>query len=491
MTDAYRTAPHPVGPDTDAVPAGLATEDVLARTASELVAGFSTGELSPVAVTTATLRRIDKRDGELNAYCLLDRAGALEQAEQSEQRWAQGNPIGLLDGVPVAVKDLLLLAGAPTRRGSRTIEAAGPWSDDSPATARLREHGAVLVGKTTTPEFGWKAVTDSPLTGLTRNPWAPDRTPGGSSGGSAAAVAAGLSTLAIGTDGGGSIRIPAAFCGIVGFKPTYGRVPAWPPSPFGLLSHVGPMARSVDDVALALDVLSLRDPRDPAALAPPVGSYREAVRRPVRGLVAAYSATLGHAEVDAEVAELVDEAVNALSVEVGLRVELADPEFADPLDTFETLWSAGASHAVAAVPPDRREQLDPGLRRLAEAGDRLTLADYQAALDARTGVGVALGEFHERYDVLLTPTVPIPAFAAGHDVPPGTEWTRWPQWTPFSYPFNLTGQPAATVPVGQTADGRPVGLQVVGPRHSDDLVLAVCRALEAVRPWPLTAPDAG
>ncbi|WP_084132048.1 amidase [Actinocatenispora sera] len=490
MTEPSRANPSgadPAGP----TPAGLAAEDVLARTASELVAGYSTGELSPVAVTTATLRRIEKRDPELNAYCLVDADGALDQAELAEQRWGQGNPIGLLDGVPVAVKDLLLLAGAPTRRGSRTIEPDQPWPDDSPATARLREHGAVLVGKTTTPEFGWKGVTDSPLTGVTRNPWAPDRTPGGSSGGSAAAAAAGLCALAIGTDGGGSIRIPAAFCGIVGFKPTYGRVPAWPASPFGLLSHVGPMARSVDDVALALDVLSLRDSRDPAALAPPVGSYREAVRRPVRGLVAAYSATLGHAEVDTEVTDLVEQAVDALSVEVGLRVELADPGFDDPLEVFETLWSAGAAHAVAAVPPERREQLDPGLRRLGEAGGRLSLEAYQTALDARNVLGVTLGVFHESYDVLLTPTVPVPAFEAGHDVPPGGEWTRWPQWTPFSYPFNLTGQPAATVPVGLTADGRPVGLQVVGPRHSDDLVLAVCRALEAVRPWPLTAPDAG
>jgi aspartyl-tRNA(Asn)/glutamyl-tRNA(Gln) amidotransferase subunit A len=484
---AHTSGADPAGPTS----AGLATEDVLARTASELVAGYSTGELSPVAVTTATLRRIEKRDPELHAYCHIDADGALDQAELAEQRWGQGNPIGLLDGVPVAVKDLLLLAGAPTRRGSRTIEPDQPWPDDSPATARLREHGAVLIGKTTTPEFGWKAVTDSPLTGVTRNPWAPDRTPGGSSGGSAAAVAAGLCALAIGTDGGGSIRIPAAFCGIVGFKPTYGRVPAWPASPFGLLSHVGPMARSVDDVALALDVLSLRDSRDPAALAPPIGSYREAVRRPVRGLVAAYSATLGHAEVDAEVIDLVEQAVDALSVEVGLRVELADPGFDDPIDTFETLWSAGAGHAVAAVPTERRGQLDPGLRRLGEAGGRLSLEAYQSALDARNALGVTLGAFHERYDVLLTPTVPIPAFEAGHDVPPGSEWTRWPQWTPFSYPFNLTGQPAATVPVGLTADGRPVGLQVVGPRHSDDLVLAVCRALEAVRPWPLTAPDAG
>ena len=468
--------------------AGTVTDDLLGYGASELVAEYATGELSPVAVTTAALRRIEDSEDRLNAYCHVDAEAALQQAGEAEQRWQQGNPTGLLDGVPTAVTDLLLVAGAPTRYGSAAAGTDRVREQDSPAAARLREHGAVLIGKTSTAEFGWKAVTDSPLTGVTRNPWAPAATAGGASGGAAVSVATGTSALAIGADGGGSIRIPAAFCGVVGFKPTHGRVPGWPASPFGSLSQVGPLARSVDDVALALDVLSLRDARDPTALSPPVGSYRQAVRRPVRGLVAAYSATLGHADVDPEVADLIEEAVTALSVDAGLRVELADPGFGDPIDVFDALWSAAAGHLVAQVPQRRRGELDPGLARLAERGQRLPLADYLTAADARTDFGVAMGGFHERYDVLLTPTVPIAAFDAGHDVPPGGEWTEWPQWAPFSYPANLTGQPAATVPVGRTADGRPVGLQVVGPRHSDDLVLAVCRALEAVRPWPLTAP---
>lgn len=463
-------------------------DDTTIPTATELVAGYSAGELSPVEATRQALQRIDRDNDRLNAFCLVDAEAAIAQAKESEARWQQGNPIGLLDGVPTSIKDMFLTAGWPTLRGSKAVDPDQPWDTDAPVTARLREHGAVLVGKTTTPELGWKAVTDSPLTGLTRNPWAPSCTPGGSSGGSAAAVAMGMGALSVGTDGGGSVRIPASFCGLAGFKPTYGRIPLYPASPFGTLSHAGPMARSVDDLALLLDVLALRDARDPTALPPLRASYRDAVRRPVRGLVAAYSADLGYVQVDPEVARIVEDAVSALSVEVGLRLELADPGFSDPLDPFNVLWRAGAAQWLDHFPADRTGQLDPGLAEVWRLGGQYSAADYLTACDARTELGIQMGLFHEAYDVLLTPTVPIPAFEAGHDVPPGSGLAEWPQWTPFSYPFNLTQQPAATVPAGVTSDGRPVGLQVIGPRHSDDLVLAVCRAFEAVRPWQMTAP---
>ncbi|GAA4213386.1 amidase [Actinocatenispora rupis] len=459
-------------------------------TATELVAGYSTGEWSPVEATDRALRRIEQYDGALNAFCHLDVEATTAAAAESEQRWRQGNPIGLLDGIPVSIKDMFLTAGWPTLRGSRCIDPAQPWDTDAPVTARLREHGAVLIGKTTTPELGWKGVTDSPLTGITRNPWNTDLTAGGSSGGSAAAVAAGMGALSVGTDGGGSVRIPASFCGIAGFKPTYGRIPLYPSSPFGSLAHAGPMATSVDDLALLLDVLALRDFRDPNALPQLVGSYREAVRRPVQGLVAAYSPTLGYAEVDGEVAMIVRGAVEALA-DAGLRVELADPGFADPADAFDVLWCAGAAQWLDHFPPGSAERIDPGLRAVWERGATFTAADYLTAMDRRTALGVHMGQFHESYDILLTPTMPIAAFEAGHDVPPGSTASgvpAWPSWTPFTYPFNLTQQPAATVPAGLTADGRPVGLQIVGPRHSDDLVLAVARTAEAVLPaWQ--APD--
>lgn len=452
-------------------------------TASELVAAYATGELSPVEATQNALRVIEERDGETNAFCLVDADGALEQAKASEIRWRDGNPIGWLDGVPASIKDMFLTQGWPTLRGSRCIDPDQPWNVDSPVTARLRENGLVLLGKTTTPELAWKGVTDNTLTGITRNPVDPSTTAGGSSGGSAAAVAAGMGELSVGTDGGGSIRIPASFCGIVGLKPTHGRIPLFPASPFGPLSHAGPMARSVDDTALLLDVLAMPDYRDPAALAPPVSTYREAVRRDVRGLIAAYSPTLGYVDVDPEVAEIVKSAVQSLG-DAGLHIEEADPGFADPKPAFDILWSTGAAKWLDTFPAGSENKVDPGLRKVWEFGKTFSASDYLGANAERAALGILMGEFHTRYDVLITPTLPIPAFEAGHEVPPGSGLSGWPDWTPFTYPFNMTQQPAISVPAGRTSSGLPVGLQIVGPRHSDDLVLAVAKLLEEVRPWP-------
>ncbi|MGY6658478.1 amidase [Amycolatopsis sp. TRM77291] len=452
-------------------------------TASELVAAYATGELSPVEATQNALRAIEERDGETNAFCLVDADGALEQAKASEIRWRDGNPIGWLDGVPASIKDMFLTQGWPTLRGSRCIDPDQPWDVDSPVTARLRENGLVLLGKTTTPELAWKGVTDNTLTGITRNPIDPSTTAGGSSGGSAAAVAAGMGELSVGTDGGGSIRIPASFCGIVGLKPTHGRIPLFPASPFGPLSHAGPMARSVDDTALLLDVLALPDHRDPAALAPPVSTYREAVRRDVRGLIAAYSPTLGYVDVDPEVAEIVKSAVRSLG-DAGLHIEETDPGFTDPKAAFDILWSTGAAKWLDTFPAGSETKVDPGLRKVWELGKTFSASDYLGANADRAALGILMGEFHTRYDVLITPTLPITAFEAGHEVPPGSGLSGWPDWTPFTYPFNMTQQPAISVPAGRTSRGLPVGLQIVGPRHSDDLVLAVAKLLEEVRPWP-------
>ena len=252
--------------------------------ATQLLHAYRTKALSPVEATRSALSRIEALNGPLNAYCRLDAEGALEAARASEARWSRNEPRGLLDGVPVSIKDVLLTRGMPTLHGSRTVSPDQPWTDDAPAVARLREHGAVILGKTTTPELGHKFVTDSPLTGITRNPWNLERSPGGSSGGAAAAVAAGLGPLAVGTDGGGSIRIPATWSGIVGHKPTAGRVPTWPPSRWGALSHVGPLARSVEDAALLLTVLAGPDRRDPAALPPDGRDYRIGLEDGVAGL---------------------------------------------------------------------------------------------------------------------------------------------------------------------------------------------------------------
>src|SRR5687768_14489133 len=283
--------------------------DLCALTATELVDAFRRKTLSPVDVTAAVLKRIEALNPALNAFNLVAAEEAVQHAKAAEARWMRGQPKGLLDGVPVSIKDIILTRGWPTLRGSRAVDAKGPWNDDAPATARLREHGAVLVGKTTTPEFGWKGVCDSPLTGITRNPWNTAKTPGGSSGGAAAAVAAGMAPLAVGTDGGGSIRIPCSFTGLFGIKPSFGRVPAWPLSPFGTVAHVGPMTRSVADAALLLNVLSQPDARDWHALPYEPRDYRMGLEDGVQQLRIAFSANLGYAKVDAEVAKIVSDAV--------------------------------------------------------------------------------------------------------------------------------------------------------------------------------------
>ncbi|WP_397518206.1 amidase [Rhodococcus pyridinivorans] len=446
-------------------------------TAVELVSAFSSGELSPVEVTRAVLDRIAAHDREINSFCLVDEEKALDQARRSEERWRTGYSKGLLDGVPISIKDVFLTDGWPTLRGSQAVDENQDWNVDSPVAARLREDGMVLVGKTTTPEIAWKAVTDSALYGVTTNPADTTKTAGGSSGGSAAAVAAGFGPCSVGTDGGGSIRIPASFCGVVGFKPTHGRIPIFPASPFGPLAHAGPITRTVEDAALLTDILALPDPRDPTALAPPLTTFRGGLNREVVGMDVAYSKTLGYVDVDPEVGEIVDRAVRVLD-EAGLRVTAADPGFTDPLEAFENLWAAGAATMLKTFPEGTRDKVDPGLGRVWSHGEQLGAVDYLEARAVAAAVGITMGIFHQKYNVLITPTMPIPAFEAGHDVPPGSTLTSWPQWTPFTYPFNLTQQPAISIPVGTTSAGLPVGLQIVGPRHSDDLLLAVARFAE-------------
>ncbi|MGW2343977.1 amidase [Streptomyces sp. NPDC001661] len=452
------------------------TSELIGLTAQDLIEGYRKGEFSPVDATRAVLARIEETEPALNAFVRVDAAGALARAEESARRWREGEPAGLVDGVPVSVKDILLQKGAPTLRGSLTVSEQGGWDEDSPSVARLREHGAVLVGKTTTPEFGWKGVTDSPLSGATRNPYDTSRTAGGSSGGSAAAVAVGAGPLSLGTDGGGSVRIPASFCGIFGLKPTYGRVPLYPASAFGTLSHVGPLARTAADAALLMDVISGPDPRDWSASGPPTDGFRDALHGGVRGLRVAYSPTLGgQVAVRPDVAAVVRAAVTRLA-ELGAYVEEVDPDFTDPVEAFHTLWFSGAARVVQHLPASRRQLLDPGLREICTRGARYSALDYLAAVDTRMALGRRMGAFHSTYDLLVTPTVPITAFEAGVEVPRGSGLRRWTGWTPFTYPFNLTQQPAASVPVGLDGDGLPVGLQLVAARHRDDLVLRTAHA---------------
>ncbi|MEO8717673.1 MAG: amidase, partial [Burkholderiales bacterium] len=352
------------------------TDDSCALSACELLRAYRAKTLSPVEATHAALARIDKLNPVLNCFNLVDKNGALAAARASEARWKKGAPVGLLDGVPTSIKDIILTRGWPTLRGSKTTEPKGPWNDDAPAVARLREHNAVFLGKTTTPEFGWKGVTDSPLTGITRNPWNPQTTPGGSSGGSAAAVAAGMGPLTVGTDGGGSIRIPCAFTGLFGLKPSFGRVPAWPLSPFGTVAHLGPMTRTVADAALMLNVLSLPDARDWHALPYDARDYRIGLDDGVRGLRIAYSPDLGYAKVDKEIAALVKKAAQVFA-DLGAHVDEVDPGFEDQQPTFTLHWFPGAAYVVRSIPEAKRKLMDPGLLEVARAGEKFSVKEIQ------------------------------------------------------------------------------------------------------------------
>jgi aspartyl-tRNA(Asn)/glutamyl-tRNA(Gln) amidotransferase subunit A len=459
-----------------------------ALTATALLDHYRRKTLSPVEATKAVLARIAALDPSLNAFLLVDEESALAAARASEARWMKGAPQGLVDGVPTTVKDIMITRGWPTLRGSKTVRRDQPWDEDAPMVARLREQGAVLLGKTTTPEFGWKAIGDSPLTGITRNPWNKERTPGGSSAGAAVAAAAGMGPLHLGSDGGGSIRIPSSFTGIFGIKPTYGLVAASPPSPFAVVSHTGPMTRTVDDSALMLSVIAAWDARDPYALPPAKRDFRSGLDGGVKGLRFAYSPTLGYAKVDPEVARLVETAVRALEAQ-GAIVEQADPGFASPRDTFWTLWSASCAKVAAGLDAAQRAGLDPGLQAAAARGSRISAVDLINAEAERAQLMQKTNAFLARYEVLLTPTVAVPALPVGQDLnDPKTE-EIWIDWTPFSYPFNMSHQPAANIPCGFTSGSLPVGLQVVAALDRDDLVLRVARAYEAAHPFKMPNID--
>ena len=455
--------------------------------AEAMLAGFATGSLSPVTVLQAVTERIARRNPALNAFVVLN-PRAIEAAAESAMRWRAGRPIGPLDGVPVTVKDLVDVAGFPTRRGSRLTDPA-PVPDDAPMVLGLKAAGAVILGKTTTTEFGWKSPGDCPLTGITRNPWNPARTPGGSSAGAGAAGAAGFGPLHIGTDAGGSIRIPAAWCGLVGLKPTYGRIPQWPAGAFAALACAGPMTRTVRDAALMLGAMARFDARDPFCLQDDPRDWRQGIEDGVAGLRVGVIARPGFdAKVDADGVAAVERAATLLA-EAGAEVHDADTSgLPDTRLAFSRLWSAALARLVRSFPAERRAALDPGLLLVAQGAAGLGPDDILEADALRALTGHAMGMLALRHDLLLCPTVPAGPPAAGVQAADPIA-ALWSDWAPWTFAFNLSRQPAISVPLGLRADGTPGSVQLAAAQHRDDLVLRAARALERAAPFPVLAED--
>ena len=459
-------------------------DDLAMMSATQLLAEYRTKRLSPVDVTRAVLQRIESCEPGLNAFRFVAWDEALDAARLSEERWHRGEPLGLVDGVPTTIKDMSLTKGWATLHGSKTVSPDGPWDEDSPHVARLREQGAVLLGKTTMSEFGWKAVTDSPLTGISRNPWSPIKTCGGSSGGAAIAAAVGMGALHDSSDGGGSIRIPAAFCGVFGLKPTFGRVPRYPHGARSgtQIVHMGPTTRTVADAALMLSVIAMPDDRDWLALPADGRDYRIGLDRGVQGVRIAYSTNLGNAWVNPEIADIVADAMNVFE-DLGAVVEHRDPDMPDPRGPFETLYASSVAWNLKGLTHEAIALMDPDMVALGRRGQRLSADDIYTVWQARDEVAVHMARFHRTYDLLITPQLPIAAFDVGKLFPDGYGMASMFDWLALTYPFNLTRQPAASVPCGFTRDGLPVALQIVGPLRAEERVLQASRAFESVRPF--------
>lgn len=471
----------------------MASDELCWMSATGLAAAIRRKKVSPVEVVEAILARIERLNPALNAYCTVTADAARRRARAAERALARrGARLGPLHGVPFSVKDLVITKGVRTTWGTRLYAEHVP-EEDAPLVERLKAAGGILLGKTNTPMFGWIGATHNLLFGATRSPWNADRTPGGSSGGAGAAVAAGMGPLAVGTDGGGSIRIPSSFSGIFGHKPSYGRVPTYPVSGAWSLSHAGPMTRSVSDAALMLNVMAGPDERDQYSLPPSGVDYVRALRGGLKGLRVAWSPTLGFARaVDPEVRAVSERAARGFRA-FGCRVEEVDPRFPDPSEAWHAIFCGGIATRLAPYLPDRKADIDPGLARLIEGVLRWPPTRYVQAWFDRLAFWDAARKFFARYDLLLTPTVACPPFKVGLDNPTEVAGTPIPEygWTPFTYPFNMTGQPAASVPCGFTGDGLPIGLQIVGRRFEDHTVLRAAAVFEKAHPWADRRPPIG
>lgn len=456
------------------------------NTAHGLADAYRRGETSPVEVVEEHLARIEELDPNLNAFVLVDAEGARAVAASSAQRWRDGNQRGELDGVPTTIKDIIALDGFPMREGS-LVTSDAPCGHDHPVVARVKEAGMPILGKTTTSEFGWKGITDTNAHGITRNPWNLDHSPGGSSGGAGSSLAAGIGVIAHGNDGGGSIRIPASYCGLVGLKPTFGRVPQHPvDSPFISLVSNGPLARTVADAALFLNEVGRPDARDWHAAPHDPRDWRIGLDDGVRGLRIGFTCELGGATVDPEVTAACEAAVDGLE-SLGAHVTTVGHVVDDLRPRFEAYWKAGFASRLRSIPEDRHDELDPGFLALAQQGLDVGVANYFVGHASRAQLVREFKAWFGDHDVLVTPTMPTvapPVDTVYHSA----EFDRWEHAVPFTVPFNLTGQPAGTMPVGLHSLGLPIGLQVVGDHWAEAAVLRVMRAVESTTGWQWPHP---
>ncbi len=462
----------------------MTQDDVCFTSAVDLAALIRDKDISPVEVTVAFLSRIEQINSQLTAYVTVTADLAPQAAKKAEGAVMTGVPLGPLHGVPFSVKDLIWTKDVRTTAGALVYRDFIP-DVDSIVVSRLKAAGGILLGKTNTPEFGYKGTTENQVFADTRNPWALERMPGGSSGGAGAATAAGLSPLSVGTDGGGSIRIPSSFSGIYGLKPTFGRVPSGPG--FGgwtSISHTGPMTRTVADAALMLDVIALPDEADRSSIPQAPEPYFQAIQTLPRQLRIGWTRDLGYAAVDPQVAQAVEQAVLAFQ-DMGWEVEAAHPGFDDPTPIFNTTIRAENYMLAGDLLSKHADLLDPGMRSFTQSGRGITALDYLRSHQKRAKLSQQLATFFDSYDLLVSPTLAVPPFVI--DTRPqeiGGQPAQPMGWNAFTYPFNLTGNPAASIPCGWTADGLPIGLQIVGRRVADALVLQASAAFERARPWP-------
>lgn len=440
------------------------------KSLSELSGGLSRKLFTATELLDDVIARYARLEPRLNMFSHVDFEAARISARMTDQRIYRGERIGVLDGIPTSIKDLIAVKEMPQRFGSRAISGA-PVAADAPSVERLRKAGAVILGKSTTSEFGCKAVGDSPLTGITRNPWNTEKTPGGSSCGAAAMVAAGLVPYAIGTDGGGSIRIPAALCGLFGIKAQFGRVPVFPTSATPTLAHVGPLTRNVEDAATVLSVIAGYDRRDPATVIDAQPDFT-AAGQSARRLRIAWSPTLGYARVDPEIQQITAKAITTIEG-LGMDVDLVDHLMEDPVDLWAAEFYAGVGTKLRQIVLESPETLDAAVLEVVRTALSQDMNSYYQKVFARYTFRETMRQFFERYDLLITPTLPVAAFDVGLDIPPGHESKSIVSWASFTYPFNLTGQPAASLPVGITQAGLPVGLQLVAPSHDESAIFFI------------------